>query len=72
LYVGQLNQIKRVDVLLQAVAQISFPVTVTLAYQNAELETALRSLASSLGIAERVHFAGKKSPQELCRLYRCV
>jgi glycosyltransferase involved in cell wall biosynthesis len=69
LYVGQLNQIKRVDVLLQAVAQISFPVTVTLAYQNAELETALRSLASSLGIAERVHFAGKKSPQELCRLY---
>jgi len=69
LYVGQLNAIKRVDVLLQAVAQISFPVTVTLAYQNAELETALRSLASKLGIAGRVHFAGKKSPQELCRLY---
>jgi glycosyltransferase involved in cell wall biosynthesis len=69
LYVGQLNQIKRVDVLLEAVARIQFPVTVTLAYQNAELETALRSLASSLGIAERVHFVGKKSPQELCSLY---
>jgi glycosyltransferase involved in cell wall biosynthesis len=69
LYVGQLNEIKRVDVLLEAVAQIPFPVIVTLAYQNAELETALRSLASRLGIAERVNFAGQKNPEELCRLY---
>jgi glycosyltransferase involved in cell wall biosynthesis len=71
LYVGQLNQIKRVDVLLEAVARLSFPVTVTLAYQNAELETPLRSLASKLGIGERVRFVGQKTPEELCRLYNC-
>jgi glycosyltransferase involved in cell wall biosynthesis len=69
LYVGQLNQIKRVDVLLEAVARIPFPVTVTLVYQNAELEARLRSLASQLGIAEKVEFAGRKTPEELCRLY---
>jgi glycosyltransferase involved in cell wall biosynthesis len=69
LYVGQLNSVKRVDVLLQAVARVPFPVSVTLAYQNAELEMPLRALASQLGISEVVHFAGQKNPEELCRLY---
>jgi glycosyltransferase involved in cell wall biosynthesis len=69
LYVGQLNQIKRVDVLLQAFARIPFPATLTLAYQNGELESSLRSLAADLGIADRINFAGQKSPEELCWLY---
>jgi len=69
LYVGQLNAIKRVDILLEAVARISLPVKVTLVYQNAELESRLRSLASQLGIADKVNFAGRRNPHELCQLY---
>jgi glycosyltransferase involved in cell wall biosynthesis len=69
LYVGQLIPIKRVDVLLQAVSQISAPVIVKLVYQNAELESELRLLASKLGIGDAVHFLGPRKPSELGRLY---
>lgn len=69
LYAGQLIALKRVDVLLEAVQRLAFPVELTLVYQNAELESALRAQASRLGIAERVHFAGRKNPEQLCLLY---
>lgn len=69
LYVGQLIEIKRVDILLQAISRIPFPVSVKLAYQNSKLESDLRLLASKLGIAKAVHFVGPKEPKELCLLY---
>lgn len=69
LYVGQLNRLKRVDLLLHAISQVSFPVRIKLAYQNSEMEADLRTLASKLGIADAVHFVGFKNPDELCRLY---
>lgn len=70
LFVGQLIPLKRVDVLLEAVARIPLPLNVTLVYQSAGLEAQLRSLAAQLGIGDRVQFAGQKSPEELSRLYR--
>lgn len=69
LFVGQLNEIKRVDSLLKAVSQIPFPVSVNLVYQNSQLESNLRLLALRLGIGQAVHFLGPRNPEELCRLY---
>jgi glycosyltransferase involved in cell wall biosynthesis len=70
LYVGQLNVLKNVDVLLHALLQIKQPVELQLAYHNSETEIVLRKLASELGLSERVHFLGSKSPRELAALYQ--
>lgn len=69
LYVGQLDPMKRVDLLLHAVARLDLPIVLNLVYQNANLEEELRALAEQLGIAARVHFLGIKNPTELCQLY---
>lgn len=68
-FCGQLIPLKRVDVLLRAIALMRHNVELTLAYQNAALEQELKLLAVSLGIRERVHFAGKLQPRELAALY---
>lgn len=69
LYVGQLDPMKRVDLLLRAVAQVGLPIDLKLVYQNAKLELELRALAEELGIASRVRFLGIRNPAELCGLY---
>lgn len=70
LYVGQLIDLKRVDLLLQAMAVLPQPVELQLAYQNADLEDRLRELASKLGLGERVRFLGPKRAEELSALYQ--
>jgi len=74
LFVGQLIRGKGVDLLLQALSQLKVPFEATLAGTgNAEDE--LRQLASELGLADRVRFAGFLSQRELTTLYdgaRCV
>ncbi len=71
LFVGQLIPLKGVDVLLRALPMMRRhrEVELTLAYHGAELEPELRALASELGIAGRVRFAGAQSPEQLAELY---
>jgi len=70
LFSGQLIPMKRVDVLLNAFAKVRHDARLTMVYQNPALETGLKSLAASLGIADRVRFLGKVQPRELAALYR--
>jgi glycosyltransferase involved in cell wall biosynthesis len=70
LFVGQLIEMKRADLLLQALALLAQPVELTLAYHNATLEASLRQLAADLGLSEQVHFLGSKNPKELAGLYQ--
>lgn len=73
LYVGQLVPLKRVDLLLRAVAKVQlttgFSIDLNLVYQNDKLEGELRQLARQLGIETNVSFLGTKIPTELCALY---
>lgn len=70
LFVGQLIELKGCDLILQAVAAAPFDIELTLAYQSADLEPQLKSLARSLGIAGRVHFVGRQDPGRLAELYQ--
>jgi glycosyltransferase involved in cell wall biosynthesis len=70
LFSGQLIPMKRCDVLLRAVARLKYNFHLTMVYQNPSLEQELKSLAESLGMADRVRFAGKVDPRELASLYR--
>jgi glycosyltransferase involved in cell wall biosynthesis len=70
LYVGQLIEMKNVDVLLRALAHLSGSVELALAYHNPALQVPLRSLATSLGLLGRVRFLGAKSPSDLAALYQ--
>jgi glycosyltransferase involved in cell wall biosynthesis len=70
LFSGQLIPMKRCDVLLRAFAKVRHDARLTMVYQNPALEQELKSLAATLGIAERVRFAGKVQPRELAALYR--
>jgi glycosyltransferase involved in cell wall biosynthesis len=69
LYVGQLIPLKGCDLILRAVAQLEQDVTLTLAYQTADLQASLEALCSSLGIAHKVRFIGKQEPGQLAALY---
>jgi glycosyltransferase involved in cell wall biosynthesis len=69
LYVGQLIALKNVDVLLRALARIQQPVEIELVYHNSALEIPLRTLTAELGLSQRVHFLGPRSPQELAAIY---
>ena len=70
LFSGQLIPMKRCDVLLKAFAKVRHDARLTMVYQNPALEKDLKALAASLGIADRVRFAGKVQPRELAALYR--
>jgi len=67
LYVGQLWQHKRLDVLLRAMAAVRGEVDLqlTLVYHSAALESELRQLSSELGLDRCVSFAGAKTPEEI-------
>jgi glycosyltransferase involved in cell wall biosynthesis len=70
LFVGQLVQEKRVDVLLHALTLLGMPVELTLVYHTAGLEAFLREMTNNLGLAERVHFLGPRAPENLCAIYQ--
>ncbi len=67
LYVGQLSEHKRLDVVLQAVAAVRGEVDLrlTLVYHVAALESELRQLSSHLGLEGCVSFVGAKTPEEI-------
>jgi glycosyltransferase involved in cell wall biosynthesis len=69
LYVGQLIQLKRVDVLITALSHLPERIVLNLAYHNPALATQLRALASACGVEKRVQFLGSKNPSELADLY---
>ena len=70
LYVGQLNALKNVDLLLRAIVWINQPVEIQLVYHNSSLAVSLRKLAFDLGLSEQVYFLGPKSPQQLAAIYQ--
>jgi glycosyltransferase involved in cell wall biosynthesis len=72
LYVGQLNQQKQVDVLLNALARSPANVELSLAFHVDTLRPELDKLAAGLGLASRVHFLGPQPPQALASLYQAA
>ena len=70
LFVGQLIALKRVDVLLRALAGLRHEFRLTLAYQNPQMEQELRTLATELGLIDRVLFRGETVPRDLAALYQ--
>jgi len=70
LYVGQLVEQKRVDLLLRAMALAKVPVELKLAYHNAACEIPLRRMAAELRLSDRVRFLGPKEPKDLSTLYQ--
>ncbi len=73
LFVGRLDPLKGVDILLRAVAQLEradTTRTIIVGGGEADAEMArLRALCSDLGIAERVSFVGRMAQQELPLYY---
>ncbi len=71
LYVGQLIDLKGVNVLLEAMQQVRKrrDVHLRLVYHNAQLQAELRQQANDLGIAQHVEFVGLRSPSELAEDY---
>jgi glycosyltransferase involved in cell wall biosynthesis len=70
LYVGQLIGLKRVDVLIDALAQLPTNVELLLASHNPKLEDELKAQSRKLGVSDRVVFLGAKHPSELAGLYQ--
>jgi glycosyltransferase involved in cell wall biosynthesis len=69
LYVGRLNAQKGIDVLLRALADARRPATLDVVGDGPDSDS-LRSLASSLGIADRVSWYGALSQDRLPTFYR--
>ena len=72
IFAGQLIPLKGVDTLLRAMKVLEDrpALKLTLAYHNRELESDLKALATKLGIAARVCFAGPQTPEQLGLLNR--
>jgi glycosyltransferase involved in cell wall biosynthesis len=70
LFVGQLSEQKRVDVLLRALASLGERVELSLVYHTRVLESSLKELAGKLRLTDRVRFLGSRPPQELNDLYQ--
>jgi D-inositol-3-phosphate glycosyltransferase len=75
LFVGRLDPIKGLDLLLESVAAMQTPARLTIVGGNPqgdpEVER-LRAYAEELGIAERVSFPGAVQPPELLNYYRAA
>jgi glycosyltransferase involved in cell wall biosynthesis len=71
LSVGQLIELKGVDVLFRALARLPSPIRpwLRLVYHNASLERQLRTLAAQLEISNRVEFCGALEPEALSAAY---
>lgn len=68
LSVGRLDPLKRIDLLIEAIARTKSKVKCIIAGKGPHEDT-LRELAKSRGIIERVKFAGFVSDEELLKLY---
>jgi len=68
LSVGRLDPLKRIDLLIEAIARTKSQVKCIIAGKGPHEDT-LRELAKSRGIIERVKFAGFVSDEELLKLY---
>lgn len=71
LFVGQLADVKRVHLIIEALVQHEH-LTLRLVYHNDQLESSLRALAAELGVANRVTFVGRRSGVELFDEYRAA
>lgn len=69
LFVGRLNAQKGIETLLRALASMRLPASLDVV-GGGEQGTAARTLASSLGIAERVRWHGTLPQHDLAPLYR--
>ncbi|CAN5675026.1 glycosyltransferase [soil metagenome] len=67
LYVGRLVYYKGVDVLIRAMKSVKGQLMLV---GEGPLRSELESLAKELGIADRVHFAGRVSDQDLAYAYK--
>lgn len=70
LHVGQLIELKRVDVLLRALSLCPDNIELHLVFHVDALRRQLEALASTLGLASRVHFLGRRKPEELAQQYQ--
>ncbi|MBW2269269.1 MAG: glycosyltransferase [Deltaproteobacteria bacterium] len=72
LYVGRLQEVKGVDVLLQALARLRerHPALGLLVIGYGERERALREQAEQLGLADAVRFAGARCAADVARALR--
>jgi glycosyltransferase involved in cell wall biosynthesis len=78
LFVGRIARVRRIELLLQAVSQLSFPFHLTLAGGEEKTSSVtrtgylneLKQLKKQLNLESKVTFVGKKTPQELKAIYQ--
>jgi len=70
LFVGQLIQEKRVDLLLEALPRLQQPCELDLVFHTRTLEACLRKMVEDLGLQSRVRFLGPRCPRELSAIYQ--
>jgi glycosyltransferase involved in cell wall biosynthesis len=71
LFIGELRQLKGVDVLLEALARLDRPVTACVVGAGPDRD-ALQTMAMRLGLAGRVTFAGAMPASQAFRRGRCL
>ncbi|PIQ96751.1 MAG: hypothetical protein COV67_07860 [Nitrospinae bacterium CG11_big_fil_rev_8_21_14_0_20_56_8] len=80
LFVGRIARVRRVELLLQAAARLTFPWRATIVGGEAQTSSMsppgyvreLVHLAETLGIRDKVHFAGSQPPDQLRSWYRAA
>lgn len=80
LFVGRIARVRRVELILQAVKQLSIPCKVTIVGGEEKTSSLsksgyldeLRNLCKNLGISDRITFAGPKPPEELPSYFRAA
>jgi D-inositol-3-phosphate glycosyltransferase len=78
LFVGRLARVRRVELILQAVSQLTIPYSLTIVGGEEKTSSLSKSgylgeltkLAADLQISDKVHFAGRKAPEELEDYYQ--
>lgn len=70
LYVGQLIDLKGIDLLLLALAAVTHDTELLLVFHTDPLRTRLQDLVFQLGLEHRVRFLGPREPAELAALYQ--
>ena len=78
LFVGRIARVRRIELLLQAVSQLSIPFHLTIAGGEEKTSSVtrtgylieLKQLTKQLHLENKVSFVGKKSPLELKTLYQ--
>jgi glycosyltransferase involved in cell wall biosynthesis len=78
LFVGRLARVRRIELILQAVSQLAIPYSLTIVggeEKTSSLSKAgycdeLIKLAEELRISDKVHFTGRKTPEELKAYYQ--